>query len=161
MVIGADYEYLVANKQEFPAEIEWTRINLAKVVPGCAYMATFWLNTSPGNMRPASITLANNLGTLLGVNKQVLVESVWSKHHFVIPAKRNTTDGINIFIGWSKDDPNIKSEGPLGVWTEPLKQLGFPQEEWKTRGLCPKCGELGQFRLMALVCSSHGVYGGC
>jgi hypothetical protein len=34
------------------------------------------------------------------------------------------------------------------------------KEQWKKDGLCPKCGDKGSWRNLALVCPTHGIFAG-
>lgn len=50
-------------------------------------------------------------------------------------------------------------EGNLLLRAEDIELV---RTDYKKAGLCPKCGDEGTFRLMALVCrQGHGLIGGC
>lgn len=40
-------------------------------------------------------------------------------------------------------------------------QTNSKESNWRVEGRCPKCGELGKFHHMSLMCSTHGFYAGC
>jgi hypothetical protein len=48
---------------------------------------------------------------------------------------------------------------PMGFGSH--SEFNSKRKEWKEKGLCPRCGDVGEWRMMALYCrKGHGKFAG-